>query len=156
MTRLLIFIWATFLLTLAQTCGQQNRLMYQYIDADIDVVGLETKLQIYPMWFRMLLWLGDNLILIIFCFDIPQDWKIRVWIVRDGKLSKGERCKQRTKNQVGQRLLLLLLWRWLWNICKILVREVLSDRYRIAHEKFQYHWVELFMTFRVFTLYNSH
>ena len=37
---------------------------------------------------------------------------------------------------------------------KVLMREVLSDRYRIIQEKFQYHGVLMWLTFRVFTLYN--
>ena len=36
---------------------------------------------------------------------------------------------------------------------KMLVREVLSDRYRITQEQFQYQGVEICMTFRAYTLY---
>ena len=39
---------------------------------------------------------------------------------------------------------------------KILVREVLSDRYGIPLEKFQYQEVEMLMTFLAYTFYNSH
>ena len=35
------------------------------------------------------------------------------------------------------------------------MRRVLSNRYRITYEKFQYHGVEICTIFRVFTLYNS-
>ena len=36
---------------------------------------------------------------------------------------------------------------------KMLVRRVLSDRYRIAQAKFQYQGVEICMTFQAYTLY---
>ena len=39
---------------------------------------------------------------------------------------------------------------------EILVRRVLSDRYRITQEQFQYQGVEISMTFQIYTLYNSH
>ena len=39
---------------------------------------------------------------------------------------------------------------------KMLVREVLSDRYRITQEQFQYQGVEISMMFQAYTLYNSH
>ena len=39
---------------------------------------------------------------------------------------------------------------------KMLVREVLSDRYRITQEKFQYQGVEIYMTILADTLYNNH
>ena len=39
---------------------------------------------------------------------------------------------------------------------KMLMRRVLSDIYRITQDKFQYHGVEISMSFRVFTLYNSY
>ena len=38
---------------------------------------------------------------------------------------------------------------------KMLMRRVLSDRYRITQETFQYQGVEICMTFRVFTFCNS-
>ena len=39
---------------------------------------------------------------------------------------------------------------------KMLVRRVLADRYRRTQEKFQDHGVEMCMTFRAYTFYNSH
>ena len=39
---------------------------------------------------------------------------------------------------------------------KKLMRRVLSDRYRIKQEKFQYQGEEICMMFRAYTLYNSH
>ena len=39
---------------------------------------------------------------------------------------------------------------------KMLARRVLSDRYRTKQEKFQYQGVEIYMTFRVSTIYNSY
>ena len=39
---------------------------------------------------------------------------------------------------------------------KLLVRRVLSDRYRIPHEKFQYQRVDILMMFQVYTLCKSH
>ena len=38
----------------------------------------------------------------------------------------------------------------------MLVRMVLSGRYRITQDKFQYEGVELGMTFRAYALYNRH
>ena len=38
---------------------------------------------------------------------------------------------------------------------KMLVREVLSDRYRIIQEQFQYQQLKILMTFRTFTLYQK-
>ena len=38
----------------------------------------------------------------------------------------------------------------------MLVREVLSDRYRITQDKFQYQRVEISMTFRAYAFYNSY
>ena len=39
---------------------------------------------------------------------------------------------------------------------KMLVPRVLSDRYRITQGEFQYHGVEICITFHVFALYSSH
>ena len=39
---------------------------------------------------------------------------------------------------------------------RMLVRRVLSDRYLRTQEIFQYHGVDICMTFGVYTLYNSH
>ena len=39
---------------------------------------------------------------------------------------------------------------------KMMVRRVLSDRYRITQERFQYHRVEICMTFRVIPFIDSH
>ena len=39
---------------------------------------------------------------------------------------------------------------------KMLVCEVLSDRYRIRQGQFQYQAIEILMTFRVYSLYTSH
>ena len=39
---------------------------------------------------------------------------------------------------------------------KMLVRRVLSDRYRTTQEQFKYQGVEICMMFQAYTLYNSH
>ena len=43
----------------------------------------------------------------------------------------------------------------LYNV-KMLVRRVLSDRYRITQEQLQYQRVEILMMFQGYTIYNSH
>ena len=86
-------------------------------------------------------------------------FNLRIDNTYDLKLSKWY-CKNSLFDFLVQKLAkwkgVFVLQSSLKNCAKILVRRELSDRYRKTQEKFQYQGVELCVTFRVYTLHNSH